>query len=241
MWKWFVFLFSTTVYSAPYIDAILTDIEGTTTSISFVHDVLFPYAKQNVFQYLKDHRQEPEVENIMQQVQQIACLDDGSIDTVATELLHWMEQDKKITPLKSLQGMMWRQGYKEGFFKGHVYRDAYEGLLRFKALGLPLYVYSSGSIPAQKLLFGYSLYGDMTPLFSGYFDTRIGGKKDPLSYEKIAQEIGVERQRILFLTDSLEEIDAAKKAGLQVIWVEREKKDCNPSSHSVSSFDEIIL
>jgi len=133
-----------------------------------------------------------------------------------------MNQDKKITPLKTLQGMMWKTGYDQGDFQGHVYEDAFQELKHWEEQGLALYVYSSGSVPAQKLLFSHSTYGDLTPLFSGYFDTKVGGKKESDSYRKIAEQLELAPEKILFLSDTIEELDAAQEAGMQTILILRE-------------------
>ena len=219
------------------VSAIVTDIEGTTTSISFVHDTLFPYAKAHVEEYILVHKNEPAVEKVLLEVQETANVYSEDIVRV---LLEWMDQDKKITPLKTLQGMMWEEGFVQGAFQGHVYEDAHQQLLRWKERGIDLYVYSSGSVHAQKLLFGHSTYGDMTPLFSNYFDTRIGGKKESASYQAIAEQIGIAPQKILFLSDSLEELDAAKATGMQTLFVKRDRLCAKGCKHPiVTNFYEI--
>jgi enolase-phosphatase E1 len=221
------------------VTAILTDIEGTTTSISFVHDTLFPYAKQNVQAYLIDHREDPEVQKISAEVQ---VLSNCSSDQVGSVLLQWMNQDKKITPLKTLQGMMWEDGYRQGAFQGHVYEDAYGQMIAWKNQGIPLYVYSSGSVFAQKLLYGFSDHGDMTPLFSNHFDTKTGGKREAASYSSIARQIGILPEQILFLSDTVEELNAAKQAGMQTILVCRDGNRIeNPDHPTVIDFNEIQL
>ncbi|MBS0604757.1 MAG: acireductone synthase [Verrucomicrobia bacterium] len=221
------------------VDAVLTDIEGTTTSISFVHDTLFPYAKQNVDSFVMAHRNESEVKAILEDVQKIANV--SSEDVVPT-LHEWMAQDKKITPLKSLQGMMWEEGFRQGVFKGHVYDDAYGQLTHWKNEGISLYVYSSGSVDAQKLLFGYSDHGDMDSLFSGNYDTRVGGKKERASYVKIAEQMGISPERILFLSDMVEELNAAKSAGMQTVLIARDAAPFNDSGHPcATNFNEIAI
>ena len=221
------------------VEAILTDIEGTTTSISFVHDTLFPYAKQHVREYVLAHENDANVQKILKDVEEVAMVPS---DQVVDTLLAWMEQDKKITPLKALQGMMWEEGYRQGAFKGHVYDDAYQQLSLWKTQGIDLYVYSSGSVQAQKLLFGYSTHGDMTPLFSNYFDTKIGGKKESTSYRMIAQQIGLAPQYILFLSDSVDELNAAQESGMQTMLLNREGALLNDCGHRVVvNFSEISI
>lgn len=192
--------------------AILTDIEGTTTSLSFVADVLFPYARERLPAYVAAH---PETAPILAEV---AAAEPG--DPVAT-LTRWIDEDRKATPLKTLQGMIWADGYASGGFTGHVYADAVAGLRRWHAAGVALYVFSSGSVAAQKLLFGHSVAGDLTPLFSGYFDTTTGPKREAASYAKIADAIGVATGEVLFLSDTPEEVAAAHAAGMQALLIDR--------------------
>jgi enolase-phosphatase E1 len=222
MHKYIFFLWIFAAYASNPVEAILTDIEGTTTSISFVHDVLFPYAKKNVRNYLLIHQNDPAVAQIIDEVAQIGQLPNSDLPGVTETLLTWMEQDKKITPLKTLQGMMWKTGYSQGDFQGHVYEDAFQELSRWKEQGLALYVYSSGSVPAQKLLFSHSTYGDLTPLFSGYFDTKVGGKRETASYRNIAEQLNLAPGKILFLSDTIEELNAASEAGMQTVLIVRE-------------------
>ena len=159
------------------IRAIVTDIEGTTSSLSFVKDVLFPYARQHIEAFVREQAAQPDVRAQLAAVSKSAgrALTD---DEAVAQLVRWIDEDKKITPLKALQGMIWEAGYRHGDFQGHVYEDAVRYLRAWKDQGLALYVFSSGSVHAQKLLFGYSTFGDLTPLFSGYFDTAIGAKRE---------------------------------------------------------------
>ena len=223
------------------IKAILTDIEGTTSSISFVHQVLFPYARANLASYVREHQQAPMVRSQLEAVAaEVGC--HLNIEEAIATLLGWIDQDKKITPLKNLQGLLWEKGYRDGDFKGNLYEDAKRGLERWHQAGVTLYVYSSGSVYAQQLLFGFSEYGDLNPLFSGNFDTKIGGKKEAQSYRAIAQEIDLPSATILFLSDIVEELDAANEAGMQTYWLVREGIVPMNSIHRVAkSFDEILL
>lgn len=221
------------------IKAIVTDIEGTTSSLSFVKDTLFPYAYQNLPDYVWDH--EKEIEALLNDVRTQENNQELSTQEVIEVLLRYIDEDQKITALKTLQGMIWEQGYKDGELVGHIYDDALVGLKRWKEQGIDLYVYSSGSVPAQKMLFGHTKEGDLNSLFSGYFDTTTGGKKETDSYEKIAAKIDVPLSEILFLSDSTEEIDAAAAAGMNVIILDREKSLFDALGHTkVHDFDTIL-
>jgi enolase-phosphatase E1 len=203
------------------IKAILTDIEGTTSSISFVRDVLFPYAAQHLPMFVRANAQTPVVAEQLCAAAREAGVAEDDYPAIISALQYWIAEDKKVTPLKALQGMLWEHGYRNGDYRAHVYPDAFEQLNRWHAAGLPLYVYSSGSIQAQKLFFAYSEFGDMTPLFSNYFDTTSGAKQEAESYRNIAAAMGFPPQDILFLSDIVGELDAAKAAGLQTCWLIR--------------------
>jgi len=223
------------------IQAIVTDIEGTTSSLSFVKDVLFPYARAHLAEFIQQHGDDAAVRQLLQEARQAAGekLDDAQL---AARLLHWIDEDKKITPLKALQGMIWEQGYRRGHFTSHLYEDAVRNLRRWKEQGIKLYIFSSGSVQAQKLLFAHTEFGDLTPLFSGYFDTRIGAKREPGSYRAIAASIGVAPRHILFLSDIKEELDAARQAGMSTVWLLREGVILSSTDHtSVGNFDAIDM
>lgn len=224
------------------IKAIVTDIEGTTTSLSFVHDVLFPYARQHIGAYVRAHADEPAVAEQLRAMEQEAGR--ALTPEQGGELLQaWIDEDRKITPLKTLQGMLWENGYRNGDFTGHIYEDAVRNLRNWHDKGVALYVYSSGSVQAQKLLFAYSDYGDLTPLFTGYFDTHIGHKRETSSYEVIASEVGLRAGDILFLSDVPEELDAARAAGMQTRWLVRDSAASDPAAAhpQVTDFDAISL
>jgi enolase-phosphatase E1 len=221
------------------IKAIVTDIEGTTSSLSFVKEVLFPYARANLADYVRHHTEEPQVKKLLEETCKEAGAELNTEESI-TQLIQWLDEDKKVTPLKSLQGLIWEAGYQKGDFKGHVYPDVAACLEAWKEKGLDLYVYSSGSVQAQKLLFPHTDYGDLTPHFSGYFDTRIGGKKDRGSYDKIAKKLGIPAEQLLFLSDIKEELDAAKAGGFQTLWLVRDNKHDPQAEHrQVSNFDHI--
>jgi len=221
------------------IKAIVTDIEGTTSSLSFVKDVLFPYARAHLPAFVRQHQDESEVASLLEDARREAGADlDG--EQLISQFIDWIDRDQKITPLKSLQGLIWEAGYRQGDFKGHIYEDAARQLQAWKAAGYALYVYSSGSVYAQKLLFGHTEYGDLTPLFSGYFDTHIGGKREAESYRRIAEQIQCRPEEILFLSDIEEELDAARQSGFATRWLVRDQAPLSDAEHvQVGTFDRI--
>ncbi len=223
------------------IRAIVTDIEGTTSSIDFVHQTLFPYAKARMRDFLRRHGHRAEIGALLHDV---AHLEGRQLtrEDAADVLERWIAEDRKATPLKTLQGMIWREGYEAGELEGHVYDDAPEYLSRWRKAGVALYVYSSGSVEAQKLIFGHTRFGDLTPLFSDYFDTRIGGKKERQSYEKIHESIGTAAGEILFLSDVGEELDAAAAAGFKTCQLLRdEKTKPSPAHPHARDFSEVSV
>lgn len=205
------------------IRVILTDIEGTTSSISFVHDVLFPYASEHLPDFVRARYQEnPAVAEQLDAVADTSGVAREDVEALIEVLQGWIREDRKETALKALQGMVWEQGYQQGELKGHIYADAADYLQRWHDRGLRLFVYSSGSVKAQKLIFGFTTEGDFTPFFSGFFDTRIGGKKEADSYRNILSELGVEAGTVLFLSDVEAELEAAEEAGMKTAWLVRE-------------------
>jgi enolase-phosphatase E1 len=223
------------------IRAIVTDIEGTTSSLSFVKDVLFPYARDHMARFVHGNAEDPNVAPYLNEVR-LEAGESLDLDGVIVQLVQWIDEDRKVTPLKALQGMIWEQGYRKGDFTGHVYADAVEVLRRWHAAGIALYVYSSGSVQAQKLLFGHTDYGDLTPLFSGYFDTRIGAKAEADSYRRIARDIGLPAEQILFLSDVARELDAARAAGMATCQLVRDGAlDAEPSHPQARDFAAIEL
>jgi enolase-phosphatase E1 len=222
------------------IRAVLTDIEGTTSSLAFVKDVLFPYARKHLPAFVRSHASVPAVRTLLNDVvtESGGILDDAGI---IQQLMTWMDEDRKVTPLKSLQGMVWEAGYRNGDFTGHVYADAVDRLREWHKRKIRLFVYSSGSIAAQKLLFRYSDYGDLTPLFSGYFDTHMGAKREVASYRAILSVIGMPGSDVLFLSDIGAELDAARAAGLHTLQLLRAGTDPAPGHAQAASFSDITL
>jgi enolase-phosphatase E1 len=201
--------------------AVLLDIEGTIGDIAFVRDVLFPYARARLADVVKARWDDPEIVPVVH----AACessLEELTTPALATkQFLAWMDQDKKIGPLKTLQGIIWREGYASGELKAHLYPDAVEAIHAWTKQGVKVAIYSSGSIEAQKLYFKHSVAGDLTSFLSGYFDTTSGPKGEASSYTKIARELGFTPSGITFFSDAAAETDAALKAGMSAYRVDR--------------------
>ena len=224
-------------------DYILMDIEGTTSSISFVKDVLFPYFLLNIDDINKLSNIK-EVKYAFGQVLRIVKRDENRDITTSEEVIlqlkKWCGQDLKITPLKTLQGILWQKGYQNGELLGHVYDDVPVMLENWNLLGKKMGIFSSGSVNAQKLLFSHSVKGNLSTYFSNYFDTNIGSKRDSDTYSLITKQLALPSNRILFLSDVIEELAAADMAGMKTIQITREG-NLQSWPQSVSDFSEIIL
>lgn len=223
------------------IKSILTDIEGTTSSIAFVKDTLYPHSLQHLRGFVERNRYNSEIRDILMQVKRDACAeidrkaDKEDWEPVVKVLLTWINEDRKYPPLKELQGFIWEEGYMKKELTGHIYADAYKNLKEWDKEGISLYVFSSGSVKSQKLLFGHTKFGDIRYLFSGFFDTQVGAKKDPKSYCNIMNAINrqpnqissglLAPKEILFLSDSESELNAAKEAGLHTTQLIRDCSD----------------
>ena len=217
------------------VGAILTDIEGTAAPIRFVHSVLFPYARRALPTLIDARGHEPEIAAALARVRAAA----PGRDPLAT-LLEWMDQDRKAEPLKTLQGIAWREGYASGAIRAELYPDVPPALHRWRAAGVALAVYSSGSVDAQRLIFGHSQAGDLTGLFDGFFDTRTGAKRDASSYAAIAEALNRSAPGILFLSDIAAELDAAATAGFQTCQLLRPEDGAIPSTHPhAGDFDAV--
>lgn len=206
------------------IKLFLFDIEGTTTDINFVHKVLFPYASSHLKEYVLHHQQEPDIkkaiEDVKQTVQQEENKQISLYDAIDT-LLKWIKEDRKHGALKVIQGHIWDIGYSKNDYQGHVYADVKPFFRKILDKGSKIGIYSSGSVHAQKLIFGYSTEGDLTPLISHYFDTNVGHKREVASYQNIARELSLKPEEIHFFSDIPEELEAAEKAGMGVTHVLR--------------------
>jgi enolase-phosphatase E1 len=220
------------------VRAVLTDIEGTTTSLAFVKEELFPYARRHLPEYVRTHA--AEIADIAAEISAVAGANGLSTPETIDILLRWMDEDRKLTPLKRLQGMIWRSGYESGRLRAHVYRDAVQALRKWDAGGMKLYVYSSGSVEAQRLLFSHTSHGDLTPLFSGYFDTTIGSKLETRSYQDIAHSLSLAAREFVFLSDHPGETQAAAAAGMRTVLMAREQGS-GSAGLTARSFDDIDL
>lgn len=247
--------------SANEAKIVVVDIEGTTTPITFVKDTLFPYVRDNVKEYLTSNWEKEETQKDVAALREQYTQDkeanvegaveivsegevEAQVDSLVANVLWQMDNDRKSTCLKQLQGHMWREAYESGKVKGSVYDDVVPALKNWQADGKQVYVYSSGSVEAQKLLFTYSNKGDLTNLFTGNFDTEIGAKVEQGSYSKIAEQTGVDPASILFLTDLPKEAAAASEAGLKTAVVVREGNEPLTDEekgkfNTISSFSEI--
>ncbi|CAA0091411.1 Enolase-phosphatase E1 [Zhongshania aliphaticivorans] len=224
------------------INAIVTDIEGTTSSIEFVHSVLFPYASKKLPDFIRQNHDHKAVAAALADTAKQSGIDVHNTEALITQLLQWIADDKKVTPLKTLQGLIWEHGYRNGDYQAHIYPDALSKLTAWQQQNINLYVYSSGSIYAQKLFFGFNEGGDLQTLFTDYFDTTTGPKREAASYRVIKQAIGLPANEILFLSDTLEEVDAAAEIGMSTAWVQRQPPIAQHTPHQcVSSFSDIIL
>ena len=215
-------------FDSPEIRAILLDIEGTTTPIDFVFKTLFPFASARVEDFLRSHVQDAEIAALLEELRKSHRGDvthgapawaDGTNQeriTSASRYVRWLiALDRKVTPLKTLQGRIWEEGFRSGELKGEVYPDIAPAFARWKGQGRRIAIFSSGSVLAQKLLFSHSTAGDLSFFLDGYFDTATGSKRECESYKKIAGAIGVQSTGILFVSDVGEELDAARTAGMQ--------------------------
>lgn len=240
--------------------ALLLDIEGTTTPVSFVFEVLFPYAQRELQRYLEAHWNDPQVQEDLDEMlayigglsgdeaarPQVVAREEVTMETFRASLIEhirWqMDEDLKNPPLKALQGRIWRAGYDQGDLKAPVYPDVVDALKHCQQRGIPVYIYSSGSVEAQKLLFTFSDHGDLTGYLSGYFDTHVGPKRQAESYARIADQIGLEARAVLFVTDVVAEAQAAQAAGMQALIANRPGNAAQPE-HAfgvIHSFDEFV-
>ncbi|MBI2044192.1 acireductone synthase [Candidatus Pacearchaeota archaeon] len=230
------------------IKELLFDVEGVTTPISFVHEKLFPYARERVKLFLAQNVEDPMVRKIISDfrvgyaIERNGAVLDSSPEAVGDYALELMAQDKKFGPLKELQGMIWKEGYESGKIVGEVFADVPPAFRRVAEKGLGIRIFSSGSVQAQQLLFCHSNFGDLTQFIRGYFDTQTAGQKNVFgSYTRIANAAARSSRNILFLSDVVTELDAAKAAGMQVTLCLRPGNKPQPDHdyRTISNFDEL--
>jgi enolase-phosphatase E1 len=216
---------------------VVVDIEGTTSGSAFVYDVLFPYAAERFPAWLVEHAGEADTDRIVAEVAREAGLSDPSIDDVVAVLRAWVAEDRKATPLKELQGLIWEEGFSQGDLISDFFPDALVALRAWHEAGLPISVYSSGSALAQRNWYAHSPAGDLTAWMSGYYDTaNAGPKREAESYRAIADAIGAGPSALLFCSDVVAELDAASAAGWQVVRVRR---DGEPHAVEDSAYPEV--
>jgi enolase-phosphatase E1 len=247
------------VSSSPFrkkITAYLLDIEGTTTPIDFVYDVLFPYARAHARAYLANHLTSDELRSVIARLREENAEDaqrgldppaiirsgfEPPVDGIVA-YIHWlMDHDRKTTPLKSIQGNIWDEGYRKGDLRSRVFEDVPRAFERWRQQGKAIYIYSSGSVLAQKLLFAHTEAGDLTTFISGFFDTNIGPKRSIESYTRIASDLEQQPREIVFVSDVTAELDAAAAAGFESLLCVRPGNPSQPASahEAIQSFDQI--
>ncbi len=223
---------------------ILMDVEGTTTSISFVHDILFPFAKERLSSYILSHINLPEIQLVLTLTKETSLEEEQrSLDNFGAiqKLIQWIDEDRKHPALKNIQGMIWKEGYQSGLLKGHIYPEVPECLKKWHEANIKMGIYSSGSIEAQKDLFGYSEFGNLNHFISNNFDTTSGHKREEKSYLNIANELDIEPNEILFLSDISQELDAAEAVGFNTAQLLRLEELPYVGHLQVKSFFDIII
>lgn len=221
------------------IRAIIVDTAGTTTDLNFIQDVLFPYSRTAMADFLEKNQHNVLVDCCISDVKDIALEPEASLARVTEILQQWIDEDRKVTPLKTLQGLIWKQGYNRVDFTGHIYPDFIGSIERITQKGIRIYSFSSGSVEAQKLLFSHSDSGDLTSAFSGHFDTRTGNKLDKQAYCNICNTISLKPKQILFVSDVAEELKAAAAAGMTTCQMLRFTDQRQADCKKVTSFNEL--
>lgn len=231
--------------------AILLDIEGTTTPIDFVHKTLFPFARERMLDFVRDNfgTLQDEIASLhlehkhdREKGEPLAPFEETSAESINEYLIFLIDRDRKSTALKSIQGQIWRAGYESGALRGEVFDDVLPAFERWKKENKTIAIFSSGSRLAQRLIFGFSVAGDLTPYISAYFDTTTGAKKEAESYRKIAESLSFPPVEILFVSDVIAELDAAFEAGMQTRLAIRPNNPPieEPTAHlTINSFDEL--
>jgi enolase-phosphatase E1 len=218
----------------------LFDIEGTTTDIHFVHKVLFPYSFEKMEEFILGHKNNAPVAEAINEVIQTVREEENkklTLSEVVEKLKFWISSDRKHPALKQIQGLIWDSGYSNGAFKGHLYADVLPFFKKIIAQNSKIGIYSSGSVHAQKLIFGFSVLGDLTPFISYYFDTKVGMKRDVSSYLNISKATNLSPSDIHFFSDIPQELLAAQEAGMRVTHLLREGTEKSEFT-GIKSFDE---
>ncbi|WP_434927749.1 acireductone synthase [Shewanella sp. HL-SH8] len=223
------------------IRAIIVDTAGTTTDLTFIQDVLFPYSKKAMADFLEQNQTNALVDYCISDVKDIALEPEADLTRVNEILCQWIDEDRKLTPLKTLQGLIWKQGYSRSEFRGHIYPDFIDNIDRILNANLRIYSFSSGSVDAQKLLFSHTDSGDLTAKFSGHFDTRTGNKLDKQAYSNICNTISLKPKQLLFISDRVEELQAAEAAGLMTCQMVREPSANTAKFKTITTFDELSV
>jgi enolase-phosphatase E1 len=239
------------------ISTILLDIEGTTTPIDFVYQILFPYARARLKDFITRHKGDEEIRSILtalfaEHTEDKSAdlpplpysdkLDEEQIAAIATYCYWLIDHDRKVTPLKTLQGKIWEEGYRSGELKSEVFPDVAPNLGRWREQDKTICIYSSGSVLAQKLLFAHTAQGDLTKFVHAFFDTNVGHKTEPGSYLKIAELLRRKSSEILFISDVVAELDAARAAGFETLLCVRPGNHPQPDSsvhEMIETFDEV--
>jgi len=243
------------VHDESQICVVLLDIEGTTTPVDFVYKTLFPYARRKLESFLHAHAQDAEIQSLIQDLQKQRERDEaeGNHPPVSREdseearlqsavaYAQWlMAHDSKCTPLKALQGRIWREGYENGELRGEVYADVPRAFDRWRSQGREICIYSSGSVLAQQLLFGTVASGDLTTQIAAFFDTQVGSKTASESYAKIAASLKHAPREVLFVSDAAKEIEAAESAGMSAVLCVRDARASASRGALIRSFEEIF-
>jgi len=224
------------------VRAIVMDIEGTTSSARYVYEVLFPYARAAMATWVEQHGDEPVTREAIAEVAEQLGVELTDTAAIVAQLIQWIDDDVKAAPLKTLQGLIWQEGYSRGELTSHMFDDVPPTLRTWHTAGIPLVIYSSGSVAAQKALFAHAPDGDLDTLIDANFDiTTAGPKREQDSYARIAQALNAQPEQLLFLSDIQDELDAARAAGWQVVGVLREGETQATASAAplISSFAEL--
>lgn len=230
--------------SIPGVRGILLDIEGTTTPIAFVHDVLFSYARSHVRDYLAGHFTDESVRADMEALRQEGGNFNEEIESVVAHINQLIDLDRKSTGLKSLQGKIWHEGYASGALRAQVFPDVAPALARWRVAGLNVSIFSSGSVLAQQLLFAHTEAGDLTQFINNYFDTTTGKKGEAESYKRIAETLKLQPAEMLFVSDVVNELAAAHDAGMKTVLSLRPgnpPQDSADRYQAISGFDDLEI